>query len=80
MKLVQTRKCDGQCCIDQPQFPVNGRCRYLTSENLCELHMDITKCPGEDVDHFLKICKRYPQFTRPGRGLLNCCWKWVDGD
>lgn len=79
MRLVQVRECDGQCCIDQPQFPVDGVCKFF-ADGKCRAMTDMTLLNGDDVDHFLLVCRRYPQFLRAGRDTENCCWRWIDGD
>lgn len=79
MKLVRVRPCDGQCCIDQPSFPVDGACKYFEGGK-CKAMRDISVLDGDEVDRFLLRCKGYPQFLKAGRDTMNCCLRWVDGD
>lgn len=81
MRLAQTRQCDGQCCIDQPQFPdETGKCKFFEKGpgGYCKVFRDITLLEGGEVDKWLVTCKGYPQNLRAGRGTWNCCLQWRD--
>lgn len=88
MRLERVRPCDGQCCIDQPQFPEfeGGPCRYF-DEGKCRAMANLTALEPDHAEQFIRVCRFYPQaifkhaiYERrgcAGRGTLNCCLQWV---
>lgn len=86
MRLVQVRKCDGQCCKESPRFPNADRtdCIYRTEPNQekgCAIQRDLSLIPEGSEDLVIRTCLQWPHFWPAGRGTNGCCWDWVeDGD
>lgn len=96
LKLIQVRKCDGQCCKESPRFPdENGNdCIYRDPrhpEKGCTLQIDSSlipegRCPVmtnmSAEEAFINTCLRWPQET--GELKLGetggCCWQVVNND
>lgn len=84
--LEQTRECDGVCCRSAPRFPDRDSSDCIYHDNGCTLMtgdwMPSGKCPA--LPHltvweaFRQTCLDWPQNTKPGTNLGDCCWKWTD--
>lgn len=95
MRLVQVRKCDGECCKESPRFPNADRtdCIYRTEQNPekgCILQCDASLIPDGQcpvLPHFTakeafeQTCLPWPENSDPKIGETgNCCWQWVADD